>query len=58
MSDINKLVQFIRVEFNRSLKLFPLPNKPEYLYDPIKFALKGKGKRFRPILIHLSGKAF
>jgi len=58
MSDINKLVQFIRVEFNRSLKLFPLPNKPEYLYDPIKFALKGEGKRFRPILIHLLGKAF
>ena len=58
MSDIKKLIQFIRKEFNRSLKLFPLPNKPEYLYDPIKYALKGEGKRFRPILVHLSGKAY
>ena len=58
MSDINKLIQFIREEFNRSLKLFPLPNKPKYLYDPIRYALKGEGKRFRPILVHLSGKAY
>ena len=58
MSDINKLVQFIQQEFNRSLKLFPLPNKPEYLYDPIRYAIKGEGKRFRPILVHLSGKVY
>ena len=58
MSDIKKLIQFIRKEFNRSLKLFALPNKPEYLYDPIKYALKGEGKRCRPILVHLSGKAY
>ena len=58
MSDINKLVQFIREEFNRSLKLFSLPDKPEYLYDPIKYAIKGEGKRLRPILVHLSGKMY
>ena len=58
MSDINKLVKFIQKEFNRSLKLFPLPNKPKYLYDPIRYALKGEGKRFRPILVHISGKAY
>ena len=58
MSDINKLVKFIRKEFNRSLKLFPLPSKPKYLYDPIRYALKGEGKRFRPILVHISGKAY
>ena len=58
MSDINKLAKFIQKEFNRSLKLFPLPNKPKYLYDPIRYALKGEGKRFRPILVHISGKAY
>ena len=58
MSDTNKLVKFIQKEFNRSLKLFPLPDKPKYLYDPIRYALKGQGKRFRPILVHISGKAY
>ena len=58
MSDIDKLVSFIRKEFNKSLNSFPLPDKPEYLYNPIKYALKGEGKRFRPILVHLSGKAY
>jgi len=58
MSDISELIQFIRKEFNQSLKSFPLPKHPKYLYEPIRYALKGKGKRFRPILVHLSGRAF
>ena len=58
MSDISELIQFIKKEFDQSLHSFPLPNHPKYLYEPIRYALKGKGKRFRPILVHLSGRAF
>ena len=58
MSDIDELIGFIRKEFNHSLKSFPLPKYPEYLYAPIRFALEGTGKRFRPILVHLSGREF
>jgi len=58
MADIRELIKFIKKEFNHSLKSFPLPKHPEYLYDPIRFALKGKGKRFRPTLVHLSGREF
>ena len=58
MSEISQLIQFIKKEFNQSLDSFPLPNHPKYLYGPIRYALEGKGKRFRPILVHLSGRAF
>jgi len=58
MSSILELIKFITCEFNRSLNSFPLPKKPEYLYGPIKYSLKGKGKRFRPILVHLSGRKY
>ena len=58
MSSILELTKFITSEFNRSLNSFPLPKKPEYLYEPIKYSLKGKGKRFRPILVHLSGRKY
>ncbi len=58
MSSILELTKFITREFNGSLNSFPLPKQPEYLYGPIKYALKGKGKRFRPILVHLSGRKF
>ena len=58
MPSIIELTKFITSEFNRALKLFPLPKRPEYLYGPIKYSLKGKGKRFRPILVHLSGRKY
>tara|TARA_Y100001970_G_scaffold87966_1_gene111040 strand:- start:3786 stop:4742 length:957 start_codon:yes stop_codon:yes gene_type:complete len=58
MSSILELTKFITSEFNRSLKSFPLPKNPEYLYGPIKYSLKGNGKRFRPILVHLSGRKY
>ena len=47
MLDISELIQFIKKEFDQSLHSFPLPNHPKYLYGPIRYALKGKGKRFR-----------
>ena len=53
----NDLINFIRKEVNRGLKKIPLPKNPKYLYDPIRFILDGSGKRFRPILVHLSGRS-
>ena len=57
MSSFNELISFIRSEVNRDLKRLPMPDKPAYLYDPIRFILRGKGKRFRPILVHIAGRA-
>ena len=58
MSDFQELIQFIRSEVNRDLKRFPLPESPAYLYNPIRYTFRGSGKRFRPILVHLSGRVF
>ena len=57
MSTFNELITFIRKEVNRDLKRLPIPKRPVYLYKPIRFALSGNGKRFRPILVHLTGRA-
>ncbi len=57
MSQFNELIEFIRAEVNKGLKRMSIPDEPRYLYDPIRYTLKGKGKRFRPILVHLSGRA-
>ena len=58
MTGFNGLIEFIREEFNNELKKFPIPEKPGYLYDPIRYTINGSGKRIRPILVHLSGRAF
>ncbi|MCH7762516.1 MAG: polyprenyl synthetase family protein [Candidatus Marinimicrobia bacterium] len=61
MSDtkpFSELIDFIRSETDRHLREMDLPCEPSYLYEPIHFALKGKGKRLRPILVHLSGRGF
>ena len=57
MSQFHELIEFIRAEVNKGLKRMSIPDEPRYLYDPIRYTLKGKGKRFRPILVHLSGRA-
>ncbi|SUZ80507.1 uncharacterized protein METZ01_LOCUS33361, partial [marine metagenome] len=57
VSTFNELITFIRKEVNRDLKRLPIPKRPVYLYEPIRFALSGNGKRFRPILVHLAGRA-
>ncbi len=51
-------IRFLKGEIETALKKIPLNNSPAYLYDPLKYILKGKGKRLRPILVHLAGKAF
>ena len=58
MSELLNLIDFIRKEFNKSLNTFSIPKDPKYLYDPIKYSLKSKGKRFRPIIVHLSGRNY
>lgn len=58
MTNFQGLIKLIRSEVNSALKSFYIPKRPTYLYDPIRYALKGTGKRFRPILAHLSGRTF
>ena len=58
MVDISGLIEFIRKEFNKSLNSFSFPKTPSYLYKPIEYSLKGKGKRYRPIIVHLTGRHF
>ena len=57
MNHFKDLIVFIHKEINKSLKQLPIPVKPKYLYDPIRYVIKGKGKRLRPILVHLVGRA-
>ena len=58
MSQFSELISFIKNEINCSIKKLPISDTPAYLYEPIKYALKGKGKRLRPILTHLVGRAY
>ena len=47
----------IRQDVNEGLKNIPIPDYPRYLYDPIRYSIINNGKRFRPILAHLTGRA-
>ena len=58
MTNFSELISFIRKEINFSIKKLPIPDKPSYLYDPIKYALAAGGKRLRPILCHIVGRAY
>ena len=57
MDDFGSFIDSIRLNVNRHLKKIPIPYTPRYLYDPIKYSIRDGGKRFRPILTHLSGRA-
>ncbi len=57
MLEFKELIEFIRSEVNNGLKNIPIPETPKYLYDPIRYSIRSRGKRFRPILTHLSGRA-
>ena len=52
MKSFDELITLVRMEVNRELKRLPLPKRPAYLYDPIRYTINGDGKRFRPILVH------
>ena len=62
MSDTNSFeehIGFIQSQTNKALMKIPLnSNLSSYFYDPIKYVLKGKGKRLRPVLVHLSGQVY
>lgn len=51
-------LSFLRGEVNKGLRRLPLDETPAYLYDPVRYVLNGKGKRLRPILLHLVGQVF
>ena len=57
MTDFQNHIRLIREEVNRELAHLPIPENPNYLYDPVRFSLQGVGKRFRPILVHLTGRS-
>ena len=57
-SSFEKHISFIKSDIEKSLNKIPLTNNPNYLYDPIRYILKGKGKRLRPILVHLVGHSY
>ena len=57
MDDFPSFIDSIRLNVNGHLKKIPIPDKPRYLYDPIRYSIGNGGKRFRPILTHLSGRA-
>ena len=52
------IIKKIQKDIDEILIAYPFPDKPKYLYDPLKYVLKGKGKRLRPILLILTGNAF
>jgi len=62
MSDIRSFqdhISFIRSQTEKGLSKIPLrPNLTNYFYDPIKYVIKGQGKRLRPILVHLTGQIY
>ena len=57
MEDFASFIDSIRLNVNRYLKKISIPDTPRYLYDPIRYSIRNEGKRFRPILTHLSGRA-
>ena len=58
MNSFKKLISFIQSEFDAEFKNISFPKEPEYLYEPIKYSILSKGKRFRPVMAHLSGRLF
>ena len=57
MEDFASFIDSIRLNVNKYLKKISIPDTPRYLYDPIRYSIRDGGKRFRPILTHLSGRA-
>ena len=61
MVDINsyeKYFLFIKGEIEEAFQKLTLNKTPDYLYEPIQYVINGKGKRLRPILVHLVGQAY
>ena len=50
-------ITHLREEINDTLMAIQLPKHPSYLYEPLSYVFSGKGKRLRPILLYIAGKA-
>ena len=50
-------IAHLREEFNDELMSLQLPEYPSYLYKPLSYVFSGKGKRLRPILLCIAGRA-
>ncbi len=51
-------IKDIQESTNQALQNLSIPDEPKYLYEPVRYVLRGKGKRLRPILVHLVCEAF
>ncbi|MFH1852727.1 MAG: polyprenyl synthetase family protein [Candidatus Neomarinimicrobiota bacterium] len=52
-----KLIADLHRQVETGLAALQLPAEPRYLYEPLRYALAGKAKRLRPILVRLAGEA-
>ncbi|MGY8809178.1 MAG: polyprenyl synthetase family protein, partial [Fidelibacterota bacterium] len=52
---INKNIQEYRDLFSEELNKLQEMEGPSYLYDPIKYIIKSKGKRLRPLIVQYLG---
>ena len=57
-SSFEKNISFLKSGIEKALNNIPLDNTPDYLYNPVQYVIKGKGKRLRPILVHLAGHSY
>lgn len=57
-SDFDTRVRGYRSRIDRELSTLVPTRQPPYLYDPVNYALRGRGKRLRPILLFLVAKLF
>ena len=46
-------IKHIQKDIDEILSKYPFPDNPKYLYEPLKYVLRGKGKRLRPVLLML-----
>ncbi|NOZ04038.1 MAG: polyprenyl synthetase family protein [FCB group bacterium] len=58
LSSFQEHIRNLQAEINEGLRTLSLADRPDYLYTPVKYVLKGTGKRLRPILVHLVGETF
>ena len=51
-------VERLRAAVNQALPTLVTQPEPSAMYDPVRYVLEGKGKRFRPVLLLLAAEAF
>ncbi|MCF7801259.1 MAG: polyprenyl synthetase family protein [Candidatus Marinimicrobia bacterium] len=54
---MEKRLEEWRQALEAKLQQAPFPDQPVYLYEPIRYALAGKGKRLRPAFVFASAEA-